>query len=50
MAIRMPKKPKPAKPLEWRPWPGSAIRITAEAGTPIPLLFKDLVLNLKKGD
>jgi hypothetical protein len=43
----MPKKPKPAKPLEWRPWPGSAIRITVTAGVPQPRWMQEMIVKQK---
>jgi len=45
-----PKRPRPVKPLEWRPWPGSAIRITVTAGAVIPRLLTDVLHNVKKGE
>jgi len=52
MAIRMPKKPKrpqPVKPTRetWRPWPGSAIRITVTAGVPQPRWMQEMIVKQK---
>ena len=47
MAIRVPKKPKPVKPTTWRPWPGSAIRITVTAGVPQPRWMQEMIVKQK---
>lgn len=41
------KKPKPVKPSrqEWRAYPGSAIRVTLDAGAPVPRFLQQMIVK-----